>query len=276
MSITIGIDIGGSATKIVGFRQTGDQRELLAPLFIRATDPVTSVYGAFGRFTSQNGLSLAEIDEVKITGVGSTHLGTRLYSLPCNKVPEFDAIGLGGLYLSGLDEAIVVSMGTGTAIVYAKRGAKPEYLGGTGVGGGTLVGLSRLLLQANSFEHVIEMTEHGDLSKIDLRISDMMKGGAMRADLTAANFGNVSEEAGREDVALGLLNTIYESIAMLALFAARAKGVSHVVLTGKMSATPYAEKMFRNFSDIFGTQFVIPAHSPFGTVIGAALYEENV
>ena len=48
----IGIDVGGSTTKIVGFhRDSLGLPQLIHPLFVRATDPVTAMYGAFGRFT---------------------------------------------------------------------------------------------------------------------------------------------------------------------------------------------------------------------------------
>ena len=47
MKIIIGIDVGGSTTKICGFRGP----ELLEPLFVKAADPVASVYGGFGKFT---------------------------------------------------------------------------------------------------------------------------------------------------------------------------------------------------------------------------------
>ena len=63
----VGIDVGGSTTKIVGFGPDGG---LISPIFVRATDPVTSAYGAFGRFTSENGLSLGDIDRVMMTGAG--------------------------------------------------------------------------------------------------------------------------------------------------------------------------------------------------------------
>ena len=138
--IVVGIDIGGSTTKIGGFDITSGKGELMAPLFVHATDPITSIYGAFGKFTDSNGLELSDIEKVMITGVGSSHVSRPLYSLPCETVPEFRCIGLGGLYLSGLDRAITVSMGTGTAIVKAERGKPVEYLGGTGIGGGTLIG----------------------------------------------------------------------------------------------------------------------------------------
>ncbi len=140
--VTIGIDIGGSTTKIVGFSSRDDHR-LIEPIAVRATDPITSVYGAFGKFINLNNLELSDIEKVSITGVGSKYITKPLYSLPCENVPEFRCIGLGGLYLSGLDEVIVVSMGTGTALVHARRDGEIEYLGGTGVGGGTLVGLSK-------------------------------------------------------------------------------------------------------------------------------------
>ncbi len=100
--IVVGIDIGGSTTKIGGFDITSGKGELMAPLFVHATDPITSIYGAFGKFTDSNGLELSDIEKVMITGVGSSHVSRPLYSLPCETVPEFRCIGLGGLYLRGL------------------------------------------------------------------------------------------------------------------------------------------------------------------------------
>ena len=122
MRTVIGIDIGGSTTKIVGIRKDENGVEtLIEPIFVKATDALTSVYGAFGKFTMQNGIDLSQIDRVLMTGVGSSFIDKPIYGLECTKVSEFSSVGLGGLYLSGLDEAIVVSMGTGTAIIKAKK-----------------------------------------------------------------------------------------------------------------------------------------------------------
>ena len=67
--VVIGIDVGGTTTKIVGFRENGSAgKELIAPQFVRATDPLTSVYGALGKFTVQNGLELPDIDRILMTG----------------------------------------------------------------------------------------------------------------------------------------------------------------------------------------------------------------
>ena len=272
MKVVVGIDVGGSTTKICGF--TKDTKTLLTPQLVRADDPLTSAYGAFGKFTAEHGLKLSDIDRVMITGVGSSFLEGSLYGLPLVNVPEFTAVGLGGLHLSGLSETLVVSMGTGTAVVYAKVGEKTEYLGGTGVGGGTLAGLSRLLLKLEDIHHISQMAESGDLGSIDLRIGDMTKkeiSSTISANMTASNFGKVSDLATNSDIALGILNMVYETIAMIAIFAGRSKGISDIVLTGNLSVLPYAKKVFPALSEMFGVNFIIPENSAFATVIGTAL-----
>ena len=276
----IGIDVGGSTTKIVGFRcnEKGD-RELISPFLVRATDPITSIYGAFGRFTSQNGLSLDKIDKVMVTGVGATHMQNPIYNLNCRKVPEFSAVGLGGLYLSGLDEAIIVSMGTGTALVHAKKEGnttKINYLGGTGVGGGTLLGLTRKLTGIETVEHIEEICKEGDLNNIDLRVKDISKDAkytGVNEDLTAANFGKVSDLATNADIALGVANMVAETVAMMSIFAARGHNIKDVVIVGNLTNIEAVRNVFEGLTN-FGINFVIPENSSFGTVIGAALYEE--
>lgn len=107
MSVIIGIDVGGSTTKIVGFSRNGDKCELIAPQFVRANDPITATYGAFGKFTDENRISIKDIDKIMMTGVGSSFVKRDLYGLECVKVPEFGAIGRGGLYISGDRKSVV-------------------------------------------------------------------------------------------------------------------------------------------------------------------------
>ena len=274
----IGIDVGGTTTKIVGFRQNkkGEQ-ELIAPQFVRATDPLTSIYGAFGKFTAENNLTLADIDRIMMTGAGSVYVKDKIYNLPCTAVPEFTSSGVGGLYLSGLEEAIVVSMGTGTAINHAKRvgdGYEIKYLGGTGVGGGTLTGLSRKLSGVDTLEHIEQLAPEGNL---DLRIKDIAQKRSyhgINENLTAANFGKVSDMATNADLALGISNLVAETIAMMSIFAARSYKIQDIVLIGNLTTIAPIRNVFESLSDTFGVRFVIPENAQFGTVIGAALHKE--
>ena len=273
-NIIIGIDLGGSTTKIVGFDTNCCKNRLIEPLFVRATDPITAVYGAFGKFLDTNNFSLEDIKKVMVTGVGASYMTKPLYGLPCEKVAEFTANGLGGLYLSGLERALITSCGTGTSLVYAERGSEPKYLGGTGVGGGTLVGLSKRMLNMDNVNHISELAKNGTLGNIDLKIKDITNADILPGFgdiMTASNFGSVSDLATREDIALGIINMVFETIGMVSIFAARNYNLRDIVLTGNLSAVEQAPGIFDILNRMFDMNFIIPEKSSFGTVIGAAL-----
>ncbi len=273
MKAVIGIDVGGSTTKIVGF---DENKNLIEPMFVQGSDQITSIYGAFGKFITENGLALSDVSGIKVTGVGATFLEKGIYSLKCDKVSEFKSIGRGGLYLSGLDRALIASLGTGSACVYADRDGNIEYLGGTGVGGGTLMGLSRLMLGMDNINHIYKLAEEGDLNKIDLRIKNITKKddfSALEPELTVANFGKISDIAERSDIALGILNMVFETVGTTAIFAARTKNIKDIVLTGNLTTIPQAKEIFANVGRMLGANFIIPKYSQYGTVIGAALHD---
>ena len=112
--MVIGIDVGISTTKIVGIDDSGT---VISPIRIKATDPVTSLYGAFGKYLHDNRIQLSDVEQVMITGVGAAYIDGPVYGLPTTTVEEFIADGLGARYETDLDRMIVVSMGTGTSLV---------------------------------------------------------------------------------------------------------------------------------------------------------------
>ena len=196
----VGIDIGGSTTKIIGV----DQGVPMPPMQVSAEDPLTSVYGAFGKYISENRLEIRDISKITVTGVGASFIKEDIYGIPTCHVSEFNAIGFGGLYLSGLDNAIIVSMGTGTAFVRASR-EKIFHMGGTGIGGGTLIGLSSKLLDLSKFDSLVTLAENGNVNNVDLLIGDISKQNisSMTAEITASNFGKISDYATKGDIAKG-------------------------------------------------------------------------
>lgn len=168
-------------------------------------------------------------------------------------------------------------MGTGTAVVSAKDGngrTVSEYMGGTGVGGGTIVGLAKQILGISDIDHLINLAETGDIEKIDLRIGDITKKdlGGLPSYMTASNFGKLDDMASKNDLALGIVNMVFESIGMLAVFAARSKN-ARCGVNRNLSKMPQAVPIFEILSQMFDMNFVIPKNSEFATVIGAALAE---
>ena len=58
-------------------------------------------------------------------------------------------------------------------IKVASCGGKFERVSGTMIGGGTLVGLSNLLTGVNDFETIVEMSQKGDNSGVDMLVKDI-------------------------------------------------------------------------------------------------------
>ncbi len=268
MGKVIGIDLGGSTTKIVGF----DGKTMISPFLVRANDPIASVYGAFGKFLSINSFKIEDIEQIMVTGVGSSFVDSRLFGIPTAKVDEFMAIGLGGLFLSNLKKAIIVSMGTGTALVKAENNAA-VHLGGTGIGGGTLLGLSNRMLNVRHFDELIETASEGNLSNVDLTIGDISKEvlETLPSETTASNFGKLSDLVTKADLALGIINLVFQTIGMVAVFNTRIDNTKDVVLTGNLTNVPQAKNIFDQLSVLYNVNFQIPEHAEYATAVGAAI-----
>ena len=269
MSVVIGIDVGGSTTKIVGYT---DEGKLISMLKVEAADPLTSAYGALGKFINENGLALSDVQQIILTGVGSSLFKKNIYGIPTSSVDEFEAIGSGGLALSGKKEGLIVSMGTGTAFVRAgKDGIR--HIGGSGVGGGTVLGLCEKLCGATSFKTVVELAEGGQLDRVDLNICDISKGVicTLTPDTTASNFGKMEDSVAPQDLTLGVLNMVFQTIGMMAVFACRNDEVKDVVLTGTLTQVPFAKNVFQALHKMHGVNFIIPPNAIYATATGAAL-----
>lgn len=268
MSRIIGIDVGGSTTKIVGLYNDS----IFSPLLVKANDPIASIYGAFGKFMSANKLNLKDIDGIMVTGAGSSYVNEALFGIPTGKVDEFHAIGKGGLFLTKLDRAIIVSMGTGTAYVIADQNGE-KHIGGTGVGGGTLLGLSNKMLNVRHFDDLISMAQGGNLANIDLNISDITQDRLenLPPELTASNFGKISDLATKADIALGIINLVFQTIGMIAIFASRIHDTKDIVLTGNLTNVPQSKDIFDTLQKLYNVRFHTPSYAEFATATGAAL-----
>ena len=271
MGIVLGIDIGGSTTKIVGLREDGT---LLSHLRVRAEDQLTSLYGALGNYLSTNHLSLQDVVRVVLTGVGASFVDDSIYGLPTQKVSEFSACGTGGLALTGLDSGVVVSMGTGTAFLWAGADGQVRHLCGSGVGGGTLRGLCRKLAGIEHFHQFIKLSAQGDLSQTDLQIRDISRdaGGSLDPEMTAANFGNLAEDASPADLAAGTVNMVLQSIGIMTILACSSCQTDTAVLTGSLATLPQTAQLAKDFHRLYGVHFLVPKEAVYATAIGAALY----
>lgn len=243
---------------------------------VHADDPRTSAYGVLGRFLDQQGASFDDVEKIVLTGLGSTYFHENIFGIPTIHALELDAIGRGGLYLSGLDEALVVSLGTGSAFIRASKTNGFCHLGGSGVGGGTLAGMAERFLGVTDIFALSEMALRGNKAMADLRIADVQEEDVpgLAADLTAANFGRIKSGASDADLAAALFNMIYENVGVMASLALSQDTTRNVVLTGSLASLAPAAKTFDIFNqmhDVFGIDYIIPPHPSFATAVGALL-----
>ena len=225
MDVILGIDIGGSTTKIVGLRTDGS---VISMLRVRAEDQVTSLYGALGNYLTSNRLSLRDV---------------------------------------------VVSMGTGTAFLWASPDGI-RHLCGSGIGGGTLGGLCHKLVGMERFGQIKKLAESGNLDHVDLTMKDITVHSAptLDPDMTAANFGDLAEDATPADLAAGVVNLVLQAIGTMTVLACQCCDSKTVVLTGSMTTLPQAVTNFQLFEKLYGIHYIIPENATFATAIGAGLY----
>lgn len=266
----IGIDVGISTTKIIGLDK---DKNIVSPIRIKANDPVTSLYGAFGKYLYDNNIQLEDVERVMLTGVGAGYIDGDIYGLPTSKTDEFIADGLGAKYEVDLERMIVVSMGTGTSLVLCDSDKNISRLGGIALGGGTLMGLSRVMLKTADIHQVLELAKHGDLKNIDVTIGDISAHPVttLPMDATASLFGNAKSDAKKEDIALGIIWTVLQTIGSATILSSLGSGISDYVMIGQLSLLPQCKELFPILEKMYNVRFHIPEHSEFSTAIGAAL-----
>jgi len=204
--------------------------------------------------------------------MGASYLGGDLLERKTIFVNEFESVGIGGIFLAGVPEAVVVSMGTGTSLVEA-RGSNVRHIIGSGVGGGTLLGLADRLINVSDFETIDQLSQNGQLEKIDLTVGDLTqrKSPGLTPSTTASNFGKLIGLSEPEDLAAGIVNPVFQSVGTAAVLAARLCQLDTIVVTGNLTRMSLGRQILDGFSQLYGINFLIPERAEYATATGAAL-----
>jgi type II pantothenate kinase len=234
--------------------------------------------GLLDRLVAELGLRSDNLASIAVTGGRSRSLPESWRGVPLIKVPEPEAIGRGGLSLASEARALVVSCGTGTAMVLADAPAGIyRHVSGTAVGGGTLIGLAHALLDERDTTRLAELAADGDASGVDTTLGEVLGGGVgnLPPEATAVNFGRLAHLANppaASDVAAGLMTMVAQVIALIAINSARAHHLERVVAIGRLPQWPLVRRTFDAVADLYGAaHFAIPARGGEATALGAVL-----
>jgi type II pantothenate kinase len=122
---------------------------------------------------------------------------------------------------------LLVNVGSGVSMIKVDGDGKFERVSGTNVGGGTYWGLGRLLTKCKSFDELLELSQKGDNSTIDMLVGDIYGGLdyskiGLSASTIASSFGKTISEKKElenyrpEDISLSLLRMISYNIGQIA------------------------------------------------------------
>ena len=226
-------------------------------------------------FTSNEGF-------LAVTGGRHLELGIKIDSTPIVHINEIEAIGEGSMNLSGLkeeDSVIIVSAGSGTACIHAHKGTF-THCSGTGVGGGTVLGLSKLLLGTNDPKEIASLAEKGNESQVDLILEDVVSGpiGQLPPTTTAVNFGKVAKldtEYSKEDIAAGIVNLVGQTAARIATSVAMMFQANQIVVVGRAPSFNGLKNSLEEAASITGFTPHFPPNGEYASALGALLLAEK-
>ncbi len=264
------LDLGGSTIDIVRFMSGGYHHiATLESSEYPEKDPSSWIFNH--AISSQ----VVKDSRIVITGGRSLHLpeyyeyqNTKIF---ITKVHEFAAIAKGAQVLSGINEGLAVSLGTGTAMVRF-CGKEWEHVKGTGIGGGTLLGLARGILDEEiSFAQLAALANQGEIQNINVSVGEIVGGkiGLLDPNMTASNFAKYQSSSKKTDAALGLVSLVSESIVALAIEKSLRFGNIPIVMGGKLARLPFLQTAMKKAASLFKIPLIFPKYAGLMTAVGA-------
>ncbi|KAG0502238.1 hypothetical protein HPP92_002310 [Vanilla planifolia] len=136
---------------------------------------------------------------------------------------------------------LLVNIGSGVSMIEVIGKGKFERIIGTHLGGGTILGLARLLTGCRSYDEFLELSQRGDNLSVDLTVGDIYgqhgypKVG-LPATTTASSFGKVTSsklsDYKAEDLAAALFNAFTYNIGQISYFVAKLSGLKSIFFRG--------------------------------------------
>lgn len=253
----VGVDLGASGTKIVLMRGTK---------LLKSTkqQPGETLEEALVRFNPE------DADCITVTGVGAAALPDTILGKKVVKVDEFASLYRGASITAKRLNMIVASVGTGTAFVRVTPfGA--WHLGGSGVGGGMLLGLSEKLFGKFDPKELQALAAEGKPENCDLLLKDVTAGqiSNLTPETTVANLSKAGT-ADDASLARGIYTLIFQSIGVMGAFCTKAHLTRTIFVCGTiLDSQPIAKEMLDGIAKLHKVKFVIPENAAFITAIGS-------
>ena len=174
-----------------------------------------------------------------LTGGGAPRLAARLGG-PAVLVGEFEAWAAGARQLLGSEAPerfLVVSVGTGTSALLVEPD-RVLRVGGTALGGGTILGLAAALFGERDFDAIAALAQRGDRRRVDLLVRDIYPEGdfSLPGEINAASFAKLAREGAARgdaaDLAHAIMGLVGENVALICAGLAARADVKRIAFGG--------------------------------------------
>ena len=274
MKPAIGVDVGAT----------------LAKLAIRDEAGALHFESLPAREIDRVGDRVADFNPIRVglTGGGASSLSERFAGISALQ-NEFESWGKGARHLLDAENLLkesrnlLVSLGTGTSVLLMD-GDATHRVGGTALGGGTVLGLSSALLGTTDFDEICALAARGDRTEVDLVVEDVYPAGEnpLAGKATASAFAKlgsgIAGPGGKdpENLAAAIVGIVAENVGLICGGLSYASQVQEIVFAGStLRDNPLVRNILSLVTTAMGRTPVFLPHAEFGGALGAVLLSDS-
>ena len=227
---------------------------------------------------------LAPKEPLGLTGCGAEKLAEQI-GLEHHLSLEFEAWGKGANVLlereqdEALASYLLVSLGTGTSMLKVE-GEATLRVGGTALGGGTLLGLGGALTGATDHQALCALAREGQRDQVDLLIQHVYPDGVgdLPPEASASNFGLIARKHHTqtrsthraEDLAASVIGLVAENVALQSCAVAQAANLSCIVYGGSaLLDNPLMQVLLAGITAGSGREVILLENGSHAGAVGA-------
>lgn len=288
----LGVDLGSTLVKICVIYEDGSMK---THHFRSTKENVENYFSGIGDKTIKD---LLPEGITKWCCIGAGSVLYNAFFKQQSPIPIFkDEMATNAYYVSGIlkdnskfrvfggtgeisEKYIIASMGTGVSFVLSSPNADMKHIGGSALGGGTLMGLSKLIFNITNFKDVCNLARRGNNNKVDLLISDVFGqnyGDTLTSDIVASSMAKAAlleERPADEDIAASMIATVSFAIGcQLAALCDAHQAYTIIFIGGFLDIDELISQCLVKAVNLFQPKAtcVIPNTHQYGGAIGAAL-----
>ena len=193
-------------------------------------------------------------------------------------INEIQSIGTGGSYLTKKKNCYVVSVGSGSPIIDISDSIA-THLVGTGMGAGTIFGLSSIYARTDSVESINVLAETGTGERLNLVIGDIYDQSNFLnypSGTTVGNFAKQSPSVSRSDFICSTMKMVAETLSSMVTACMLNNIKKDVVIVGGGTLYPKFNEYIIETLNFYDLNGIVPEDALYAGCYGALIQSGNL